>query len=278
MLWRSIKLGKELERLPHETLTEKQKCEIRMGQQAHERIISVNLRLVASLANKYQKVWGNSLDLWREGVASLERAIDKFNPSMGYGFSTYAYRLIHHCMVRLVINNRRSISKPFTIYDIVSKRNRRTSLGRRPICRQNLLEHATSKSLGSRDLCLSQPLNSPPVDLLENWIGPAPAHEDDLVQMAMERTQKLRDELLKDCNPASQVAKLLNIKKPALLLRQIRARNLLAIREKGEYVFPMCQFDSSAPQGVVSFPGADGGRARNDAAGLSPLTRCVRVA
>jgi RNA polymerase primary sigma factor len=91
------------------------------GQFASERLISCNLRLVVSVARRYLR-WGLPiLDLIQEGNLGLMRAVEKFNPHLGYRFSTYATWWIRQSITRALGSAGRTIRLPEHILDRVQK-------------------------------------------------------------------------------------------------------------------------------------------------------------
>lgn len=124
----TTKYLKEIGKYPLLTLEEEQELakKILLGNlQAREKIINCNLRLVVSVAKKFSKKYPyinfELLDFIQEGNLGLFKAVDLFDYTKGYKFSTYATWWIRHSIIRAIKKNGNPIRLPYNIVDLINK-------------------------------------------------------------------------------------------------------------------------------------------------------------
>src|SRR6266568_971639 len=114
----------EIGRYPLLTMEQELKLAWRVRQgdiEAQQRLVEANLRLVVSIAKRYNNAGISLLDLVQEGNLGLIRAVQKFDPARGFRFSTYATWWIRQAISRAVAEHTRTIHIPVHVVELIYK-------------------------------------------------------------------------------------------------------------------------------------------------------------
>ena len=129
---------------------------VRDGDEAVDTFVKANLRLVVSIAKKYQAGPLPLLDLVQEGNLGLMHAVDKFDWRKGFKFSTYATWWIRQAIARGIANGGRTVRLPTHADDLLTRvttaRSRlERQLGRRPTTAELAADLGDRRGEGDRD-------------------------------------------------------------------------------------------------------------------------------
>ena len=131
--------GRKEELLNDMELDQKDQLEllVQQGRTAHNQLAQSNLRLVVSVAKRYIGRGLNFLDLIQEGNLGLLRAVDKFDHTLGFKFSTYATWWIRQAISRAIADQARTIRIPVHMVETINRQARiqrrlQQELGREP--------------------------------------------------------------------------------------------------------------------------------------------------
>lgn len=190
-----------------ENLTEKEiedfEAAIRRGEQAKQRLVEANLRLVVSIAKRHVGRGMLFLDLIQEGNMGLMKAVDKYDYSKGFKFSTYATWWIRQAITRAIADQARTIRIPVHMVETINKlvryqRQLTQELGREPTPEEIAIRMDTTPDKVREILKISQEpisLESPVGEEDDSNLGDFIADDDAISPDAFASNELLKEEL-----------------------------------------------------------------------------------
>lgn len=181
--------------------------EVNSGRVAGEQFIQSNLRLVVSIAKKYQASGLPLLDLVQEGNLGLMHAVEKFDERKGFKFSTYATWWIRQAITRGIANTAKLIRLPVHAGDTASRIQKARSqlerkFGRPPTMR----EIANELEMTQEKVIEASRFNSDPISLSDSLREDGDAELADIIY---DRTSKSPEEETAESNLPAEVERLL---------------------------------------------------------------------
>jgi len=142
----NLKLDKEIAKKSIRRSSLLSKVYLLRARRFKERFIKANLRLVVSIAKRYMSRGLPLPDLIQEGNVGLMRAVERYDHTKGYKFSTYASWWIHQAISRSLLDQTRTIRVPVYILEQASKVHRISSIMNKEIGRKPLPEEISQET------------------------------------------------------------------------------------------------------------------------------------